>query len=364
MRSRGFVFLLLLALGCSVSILLVSSCGTKGDENAPTDIRYTCDGTPTQCLKIGAGWTLDVKISDLVIVDPCVVALADGRFRIYGHVGTSGAGVTYPRHVESLISTDGGVTYTLEDGERIVGDADHDAFAPMVVALPNGDFRMYLVDQRTVVGAEGGTAIISAISSDGLNFTYEPLERLHYQGFGDEIYGIRGGQVVALPDGTYRMYYSGLTGATSSNLEAKVLSAVSTDGLTFTRESGVRYEPETLCPAPGKHAANPKVYLDQRGIYHMILGASACDDVSHTNEKIGIFQGTSTDGLTFSFSKAPVVQGYYIKSQYDGHPTDPFINAEDPMLILTPGGFRAYFAAGAVNAAGVRYYSVTNPGIN
>jgi hypothetical protein len=361
MRARALLFLFLLTIVVLGSILFVSSCGTKEDENTPTDTRYTCDGTPDQCLRIGSGWTLDVKICDDVIVDPSVVALSDGRFRVYGNVGYSGGSVTYPRHVESLISTDGGVTFTLEGGKRIVGDADHDAFGPLVFALPNGDFRMYLTDQRTVVGTVGATAIISAISRDGLNFTCEPGERLHYTGTGDEAYGIRGGQVVALPDGTYRMYYAGFSGATSADLGGKLLSAVSKDGLKFTRESGVRAQPQTLCPAAGVHGVNGKVYLDQGGTYHLFWAGAACDDVNHTNEKIGIFHATSTDGLTFSFSKAPVVQGYYIKSQYNGNPTDPFINAEDPMVVLTPAGLRMYFACGTVGSADVRYYSVYNP---
>jgi hypothetical protein len=360
MKSRGFLILLVLAMGLSGSILLVSSCATKVDENTPTP-RYTCDGTPAQCLKIGAGWTLDVKISDVTIVDPSVVALPDGRFRIYGNPDL---GSVRPRHVISLISTDGGVTFTQEPGDRIVGDADHDAFGPSVIALPNGDFRMYLTDQRTMIGAEGAPAIISAISSDGLNFAWEPGERLHYLGTGDEVYGIRGASIVILPNGTYRMYYAGLTGSTSSDLGAKGLSAVSADGLTFTRESGVRFEPGMLCSAPGHNGVNAKIYLDQGGTYHMFEAGAACDDVDHANEKIGIFHGTSPDGLTFSVSKVAIVQGYYVKSLYHGNPTDPFINAEDPMVIWTPAGLRMYFACGSVGSAEVRYYSVYNPSLH
>jgi hypothetical protein len=354
MRSRGFMLLMGFVIMLSGSILVVSSCGTKVDENTPTSTRYSCDGTINQCLKIKAGWTLDVRTTDPAIVDPSVIALPDGSFRIYANVYTGGA-VAYPRHVISLISTDGGVTFTQEPGDRIVGDADHDAFGPVVLALPTGDFRMYLTDQRTVIGTSGAPAFISAISSDGLNFTWEAGERLHYSGTGDEASGIRGGNVVELPDGTYRMYY----GANN-----KVLSAVSTDGLAFTRESGVRFDPLTTCPAGSR--VNAKPYIDLAGTYHMFSALAVCDDMSHTNEKIGIFEGTSADGLTFTFSKTAIVQGYYIKSSYHGNPTDPFELPEDPMLVWTPAGLRMYFACGNSSASppDARYYSVYNPSIH
>ncbi len=353
MKARGFLFLFALIIMVSGLILFVSSCGTKTDDNGQTpSTRYTCDGTISQCLRIRSGWTLDAKTVDMVIVDPSVVALPGGNFRIYANPSTGGS-VVYPRHVISLISTDGGVTYTQEAGDRIVGDADHDAFGPGVLALPTGEYRMYLTDQRTMIGTTGAPAAISAISSDGLNFTYEPGERLHYSGTGDEVNGIRPSAVIALPDGTYRMYYTA---------NKKVLSAVSTDGLTFTRESGVRFDPLTTCPAGS--GVNAKVYIDQAGTYHMFTALAVCDDVNHTNEKMGIFHGTSQDGLTFTVSKAPVVQGYYIKSQYHGNPTDPFMNAEDPMLVWTPAGLRMYFAYGIVGSPDVRYYSVYNPSIH
>ena len=354
MKSRGFLLLMGFVIMLSGSILVVSSCGTKVDTNTPTDTRYTCDGTIAQCLRIKSGWTLDVKTTDTAIVDPCVVALPDGSFRIYANLYTGGA-VTYPRHVISLISTDGGVTFTQEAGDRVVGDNDHDAFGPLVLALPTGNFRMYLTDQRTVIGTAGAPAVISAVSSDGLNFTYEPGERLHYSGTGDEVSGIRPGAVIGLPDGTYRMYY----GANN-----KVLSAVSTDGLAFTREGGVRFDPMTTCPAGSR--VNAKLYLDLGGTYHMFSALAVCDDVNHTNEKIGIFEGTSSDGLTFTFSKTAVVQGYYIKSQYHGNPTDPFELPEDPMLVWTPAGLRMYFACGNSSAStpDARYYSVYNPSIH
>ena len=95
----------------------------------------------------------------------------------------------------------------------------------------------------------------------------------------------------------------------------------------------------------------------------MFISAAACDDVNHTNETIGIFHGTSVDGLSFVFLNEPVVQGYYIRNQYGGAPTDPFILAEDAMLVRSPGGLRMYFAVGVVGDPGVRYYRVFNRNI-
>jgi hypothetical protein len=346
--------LIVFFVGCAA--LLFQSCGEKEDNpGEETQTRYACDGPLSQCLKIKSGWTFEGIISDKYFVDPSVVELPDGRFRIYGNDASEGT-----RHVISLISDDG-LKYTREPGYRIVGDSDHDAFAPIVIILPDGQFRMYLVDQRTHIGDQGAPAFISAISDDGLNFTWEPGERLHYSGVGNEAGGIRSGCVVRLPSGKYRMYYAGLTGTGSR--AAKMLSAVSWDGLVWTREGGVRWDPVNLCPAATNSGVNPKVFLDHSGTYHMFNAAAACDDTNHSNEAIGIFEGTSQDGMTFSFPKTAVVQGYYIKSQYHENPEDPFVNPEDPMIVLTPAGFRMYFACpkSGTSTSDVRYHSVVNP---
>lgn len=360
MKTGHSLVLAALALILIASILCVSGCGTKEDDNPnPTDTAYTCDGPISQCLRIKSGWVLDVKTTDEVIVDPSVVALSDGRFRIYANA------VGWPRRVISLISTDGGMTFTLEPGDRLVADADHDTFHPTVVALPNGDFRLYMTDQRTHIGYAGAPAIISAVSTDGLNFAWEPGERLLYTGTGDETGGIGNPSVVLLPNGTYRLYYAGAASTSQTNPGGGILSAVSADGLNFTRESGLRYQTTTLCPASTMGWGNPKVYLDQAGTYHLFTAGTSCTDMDYTNAKTGIFEGTSTDGLTFSYSKTAVVEGYYIKSQYHGNAGDPFVNAEDAMLVGTPAGLRMYFACGGTgDNPPVRYYSVYNPSIH
>jgi len=351
-------FLIVLFVGSTA--LLWQSCGKKEDnpEEKPTT-RYACDGTLAQCLKIKSGWTFEGRISDEIMIDPSAVKLPDGRFRIYANSSSSSA----TRTVISLISADG-LNYTLEHGARIVGDSNHDAFFPDVIVLPNGQFRIYLTDQRTHIGDQGAPAFISAISDNGLDFVWEPGERLHYSGTGDEAGGIRNPCVILLANGTYRMYYAGLLG--TGPKAAKVLSAASTDGLTWNRESGVRWDPANLCPAATNSGVNPKVFLDHTGIYHMFNAAAACDDMNHTNEAIGIFEGTSQDGLSFNFSRTAVVQGYYIKSQYHGNPEDPFVNPEDPMIILTPAGFRMYFNCPQSGAAtsDARYHSIVNPNLN
>jgi hypothetical protein len=344
-----------LALILSFSALIIGQpgCSTKEDtENKPSE-RYSCEGTMAQCLRIKTGWSFEGQISNEVFIDPSVVKLADGRFRIYGNADTPAGS---PRKVISFISADG-FTYTREGGTRLTGDSGHDAFGPTVVVLPDGRFRMYLTDQRQYIGTYGAPAFISAISTDGLHFNWEPGERLRYLGSGDETSGIRGTNVLLLPDGTYRMYYVG--GPVLGSRTGKVLSAVSVDGLTWIRENGVRHDPKTLCP-PSEGAPNPKMFLDQSGVYHMFTAAAACDDMNHTNEAIGIFEGTSPDGLTFTFSKTAVVQGYYIKSLYHGNSTDPFENPEDPMVIPTPAGFRMYFNCGNSSATppDARYQSV------
>ena len=66
------------------------------------------------------------------------------------------------------------------------------------------------------------------------------------------MYGVVGPRIITLPDGRYRLYYTQITpragfpaGANDyGNASSRILSAISSDGSTWTPEAGVRLTPQ------------------------------------------------------------------------------------------------------------------------
>ena len=84
--------------------------------------------------------------------------------------------------------------------------------------------------------------IISAISDDGLRFQCEPSVRIP-QTKRLESFQTYAPEVIRLADGTYRMYYAGWiddpTVKKGSPYNGRIFSAVSQDGLGWTKDEGV-----------------------------------------------------------------------------------------------------------------------------
>ncbi|MEX1061517.1 MAG: hypothetical protein WEC39_00145, partial [Patescibacteria group bacterium] len=156
--------------------------------------------------------------SDPTINNVEVIQLEDGRYRMYFHQG--------PRQMKSAISEDG-KAFTLESGTRLAGTM------PSLVKLPNGTWRMYF--------KSAGGVFQSAVSTDGLTWQIETGRRLLSGGQNDPD-DIAHPTVVALPQGGYRMYYDGEVRQTQQQFTWRVLSATSTDGLSFVKDEGVRLD--------------------------------------------------------------------------------------------------------------------------
>ena len=106
-----------------------------------------------------------VLISDsenITMVDPDLVVLPDGRLRLYAYdIRTDATTHT----ILSAISTDNGNSFMMEPGVRFASEQMWD---PNVVIDANGQYRMYY---------NGGDAIKSAVSPDGLTFVADPEVR-------------------------------------------------------------------------------------------------------------------------------------------------------------------------------------------
>lgn len=145
-------------------------------------------------------------------VDPTVVLLSDGRYRLYYMHAVSGLPSIY-----SAISPDG-INFTLEEGIRFSAGANQPVFDPMVLQTADGWLLW--------TGPDGK---YTATSSDGLNFTSTGEFKVDGVPF-------MTWSAVALPGEGYRLF-GNLAG---DGHEPGIRSAFSTDGKTWVLEDGKR----------------------------------------------------------------------------------------------------------------------------
>jgi hypothetical protein len=318
------------ALASVVVLLSLMSCGAKEEPEDTTPKPYTCSGSVASCLRLGSGWTYEgvVLTKDQTGAggpDPWVVRLDDGRYRIYYAVA-----IDQGDNWNGMVSwiSDDGLQFTQEAGYRFEG---YSLFQHCIVRNPDGTWRMYWLDQKQGwINNKGNKAIKSALSTDGgWSFTLEVGERLTYSGTGDELNGIWSCKVVCLPNGSFRMYYTGI-----GPDHGRTLSALSPNGIDFTRESGVRLD--VLCP-PEASPGNVTPLIDALGTYHTFTRGARCTG-NYENMKAGLFDGTTTDGLTLAIAASPYLQGY----SKDGTLTNQ-VDPQDFCPVQTPQGLRVYF---------------------
>lgn len=98
-----------------------------------------------------------------------------------------------------------------------------------IVKLDDGRYRIYYTVEPEVPGNQ--KEMYSSISSDGLNWQQEAGVRMRNRSFPD---------VVRLPDERWRMYYQSFKIIPGREPEVAIMSSISTDGLSWTEEDGVR----------------------------------------------------------------------------------------------------------------------------
>jgi hypothetical protein len=150
------------------------------------------------------------------------------------YVGLDASGTT---RVLSAVSSDG-LTWTKEAGFRLEpGGVDNAAqiLEPAVVQVSANLLRMYYMGS-----AAGGWQIFSATSPDGITWVKKNGVRIAPGGPYDAVH-VGSPEVVGTSGGLLRMYYSGSNSAATTS--GSILSAISSDGLTWTKESGVRLAP-------------------------------------------------------------------------------------------------------------------------
>lgn len=229
----------------------------------------------------GINWTHDeIMLLDHASV-PCAIVLKDGRIRLY-YVDAS----TAPEGTNCAESTDGGRSFR-PLGCKIEKKSNYKALDPSIVQLKDGRFRLYFYASQLNPDTSMSHPIISAISSDGINFTEEG-EVFSYDGLVDpdvfavgnkwlmyvfslkdfktviarsnrsglkfkylQTLGLEGWGTTApikLDDGKFRLYAFNQRGNQS------ICSFISSDGINWTQEPGVR-----LTAPAGKEITDPFV---------------------------------------------------------------------------------------------------------
>lgn len=240
----------------------------------------------------GLNWTFDNrKLLDHASVPAAIVTPA-GRLRIY-YVDASQT----PENTNCAESSDGGVTFTVL-GCTIANRANDKALDPSIVLLADGRYRLYYYASKQNPNTSDKHSIYSAISSDGVHFTQEQ-EVFAQEGLvdpdvfqvGDEwfmyVFSLNEGATIVarsrdglsfeyvgllglrdwgttapvkLDDGRWRLY------AFNQRGNQTVGSFVSSDGLNWTQEDGVRFT-----ASAGWQVTDPFVVRLPDGTWKMVM---------------------------------------------------------------------------------------------
>ena len=169
---------------------------------------------------------------NITLVDPDLVVLPDGRLRLYAYdIRTDKATHT----IMSALSTDNGNSFTMEPGVRFASEQMWD---PNVVINADGQYRMYY---------NGGDAIKSAVSPDGLTFVADPEVRWSKGGIPGAI----------IQDQTVWLY----------GCDKGLARRASSDGLTF----GASTQLKIKSPA-GLFMCDPSVSINDQGWWMVFKG--------------------------------------------------------------------------------------------
>lgn len=232
---------------------------------------------------------------------------------------------------------DPGFRWIKDDDVAINSDGPLDSdrtLTPNVVKM-DGGYRMYyhgFGPDRPNPDSKG--YILSAFSTDAQHWEKEPGLRMDAGGEGAAHY-IWSPDVIPLEDGRYRMYYEGKT-EQEAGTKATIVSAISSDGLKWEREPGVRLQ------APGVSYLAPRcLYLEGGASHRFRLYASAypypdleVPPGEFTNRNI--VSAVSEDGLLFALEPG-------IRIPQDRDLESSAVYAPE-VLRLGEGGWRMYYA--------------------
>jgi predicted GH43/DUF377 family glycosyl hydrolase len=273
-------------------------------------------------------WTIEdgIRLEGGWPHNPDIVKLPDGTYRMY-HADASPDSGSYPTIIRSATSSDG-LTWTKENGIRVglgYGGQETWANTPETMVLPDGTYRMYYSHERYPFGDPEWGQILSAVSTDGIAWVTESGIRIDYGGAYDSLRALCP-NITQLPDGTYRMYYKGHDGE-----RYRILSAISNDGLTWIKEAGVRIDIGGTYDS--FEVGAPQVIEVPDGRYIMFYEGF---DAPWSGR---ILSAVSTDGLTWTKESGICID----PEQVPGGPYSQVYPGE--IMKLSDNQYRMYFSA-------------------
>ena len=215
-----------------VSLILLSACQAQGASSDPaTEARRQQERSTLPAITAIQKWAQVATISKPDNSAPSIVPLIDGDYRIYWtSPSLNGIGSG---------TTPDGLLFNVDEGARLVnagsGQPDCTISKPWVIQLANS-YRMYYEGRSEPCNVNppsaltAGTRIFSAYSSDGRSFTRETGVRID-TGATTGLSAAGHGRVIQKDDGSYRMYFTALRSG-KENLPI-ILSASSIDGLLW-----------------------------------------------------------------------------------------------------------------------------------
>jgi len=210
-----------------------------------------------------------------------------------------------------------------EYGSKVI---DQQVTDPDILKLADGTYRMYYGTEPEVEGNQ--LEIYTATSTDGIVWEANPTAVMTMATFPD---------VVMLPDGKIRMYFQNAQ---------EIKSALSSDGIDFTVEPGVRIS----IGSNGESPAAPSVMTLEDSTFLMVYRESVDGAYSSTslNQTTTAFKtATSADGLSFTVNKI-VEDGR--SAIYDGHIDGCEVFYDDNSVIR----LRYWTSGGTANASSVQ----------
>ena len=255
----------------------------------------------------------DVPHMSLRVLSPSVTQYAAGCWRMYFE---SRGPADRPTVICSAISTDL-LHWDHEDGVRLQ-DAGG-LGGPRYLALPDGHGRLYCCRSEFgsggLVGGERlSKNVVSAMTSDGLNFEMEPGYRMRDKQSEFDAVGITAAEVIA-PDAASQRGVDG-------------------DGWTMFYSAWQDVPPGTEVPQHPSADAD----AETNGSSEDFAAASIAADLSGYRSRI--FVAHSSDGLNWTRGECAIEGAGY------GHEGLDAVHAEDMSLVkLGDGNYRMYYAA-------------------
>jgi hypothetical protein len=244
----------------------------------------------------------------LRVLSPTVARFEDGRWRMYFEA----RGPAHrPRVVCSAISSDL-LHWQLEQGIRLEGGSNN-LIGPRYVPLPGGGGRLYCIAPESRTEGREDTAprtptVVSAVTSDGLQFAFEPGDRLQALKEREESAGITAAEVLppAREGEPWTMFYSAWEDV----------------------------PPGAVVPRHPSQDPN----AEANGLSANFAAASIASDMAGFRSRI--FVAHSSDGLTWNRSGCVIDGLGYGREGLDA------VHAEDMSVVeIGHGSYRMYYAA-------------------